>query len=168
MIRAGRNAARTGGTTMRRVRWLRRLGAPALVGIALLWAGACAPAAPASAPAAAPPPAGPQPAGGPSDWDTVVAAARQEGKLVISAPTGQLWREALQSFEQDYPGISLELTGGNSRDFWPRLFQERDAGQYLWDLRVGGPDPEVFDARDSGALDSVRPLLALPEVTDES
>jgi ABC-type Fe3+ transport system substrate-binding protein len=97
-----------------------------------------------------------------------VAAARQEGKLVISAPTGQLWREALQSFEQDYPGISLELTGGNSRDFWPRLFQERDAGQYLWDLRVGGPDPDVFEARDRGALDPVRPLLVLPEVMDES
>jgi ABC-type Fe3+ transport system substrate-binding protein len=97
-----------------------------------------------------------------------VAAAQQEGKLVLSAPTGQLWRESLLTFEQDYPGISLELTGGNSRDFWPRLFQERDAGQFLWDLRVGGPDPEVFDARDRGALDPVRPLLLLPEIADES
>jgi ABC-type Fe3+ transport system substrate-binding protein len=140
--------------------------------IALVGVGACAPAAPAAptSPAAAPPPAPPAgaSAGGASDWDQLVAAARQEGKLVVSGPTGQLWREALQTFEQDYPGISLELTGGNSRDFWPRLFQERDAGQYLWDLRVGGPDPEVFDARDRGALDPVRPLLVLPEVADES
>jgi iron(III) transport system substrate-binding protein len=157
--------------------WSRGLGARGLVGIVLLWVWACAPAAPAStparAPAAAPPPAAPaaaapQPAGGASDWDQTVAAARQEGKLVISAPTGQLWRESLQTFEQDYPGISLEMTGGNSRDFWPRLFQEREAGQYLWDLRVGGPDPEVFEARDRGTLDPVRPLLVLPEVVDES
>jgi ABC-type Fe3+ transport system substrate-binding protein len=140
--------------------------------IALVGVGACAPAAPAAptSPAAAPPPAPPAgaSAGGASDWDQLVAAARQEGKLVVSGPTGQLWREALQTFEQDYPGISLELTGGNSRDFWPRLFQERAAGQYLWDLRVGGPDPQVFQARDDGVLAPVRPLLVLPEVADES
>ncbi|HZS02991.1 MAG TPA: extracellular solute-binding protein [Chloroflexota bacterium] len=147
-------------------------GTRALVVLLLCGLAACtpqaSPGAPASAPAAPSTAAAAPAVSAPANWDVMVAAARQEGKLVISAPTGQLWREALQTFEQDYPGISLEMTGGNSRDFWPRLFQERDAGQYLWDLRVGGPDPEVFDARDRGALDPVRPLLVLPEVTDES
>jgi ABC-type Fe3+ transport system substrate-binding protein len=145
----------------------------ALAMVAVVALGACAPAArPAAAPSA--PPAAPgaagasEGAGAPSDWDKTVAAAKQEGQLTLSGPPGQLWRDALVAFEKDYPGIRVEFTGQNSRDFWPRLFQERGAGQYLWDLRVGGPDPQVFQARDEGVLDPVRPLLALPEVIDES
>src|SRR5207302_6245548 len=45
---------------------------------------------------------------------------------------------------------------------------ERKAGQYLWDLRIGGPDPQVFEARDAGVLDPVKPLLVLPDVLDGS
>ncbi|HLH22289.1 MAG TPA: extracellular solute-binding protein [Chloroflexota bacterium] len=156
---------------------VRRARLPAALGIVLLVA-ACGPA-PASAPAGAP--AGGAGAGGaageaaaaapadaPAGWEETVAAAKQEGTLVLSGPPGQLWRDGLLLFEKDYPGIKVELTGQNSRDYWPRVFQERAAGQYLWDLRVGGPDPQVFQARDGGALDPVRPLLVLPEVTDES
>jgi iron(III) transport system substrate-binding protein len=79
-----------------------------------------------------------------------------------------VWRDALLTFEKDYPDIKVDFTGQNSRDFWPRLVQERQAGQYLWDLRVGGPDPQVYQARDEGMLDPIRPLLVLPEVSDDS
>jgi len=103
-----------------------------------------------------------------SDWDQLVAAANKEGKLALAAPNYDLWRKALETFSQDYPGIRIEATEFNSRDFWVRLASERKAGQYLWDLRVGGPDPQVFEARDAGSLDPVRPLLMLPEVTDAS
>ena len=72
------------------------------------------------------------------------------------------------TFGQDFPEIQVEYTGANSRDFWPRVFRERELGQYLWDLRVGGPDPQVYEARDQGVLDPVRPLLLLPEVTAEN
>src|SRR5262245_28193394 len=69
---------------------------------------------------AKPAPAAPAPvAGASADWDALVAAARQEGRLAVSIPPGQLWRQALSTFEQDYPGIQIELAGGNSRDFWP-------------------------------------------------
>ncbi len=102
----------------------------------------------------------------PAGWEQTVAAARREGKVVVSGPTRELWRKVLTSFEQDYPGIQVEYVGANSRDFWPRIFRERELGQYLWDLRVGGPDPEVYEAKDRGALDPVRPLLWLPEVVD--
>jgi iron(III) transport system substrate-binding protein len=46
--------------------------------------------------------------------------------------------------------------------------QERAAGQYLWDVRIGGPSPQAFQARDDGVLDPVRPVLVLPEVVDDS
>ena len=103
-----------------------------------------------------------------SVWVETIGAARREGKVVVSGPTRELWRKVLTSFEQEYPGIAVEYVGANSRDFWPRAFRERELGQYLWDLRVGGPDPEVYEAKDRGALDPVRPLLWLPEVVDAS
>jgi iron(III) transport system substrate-binding protein len=138
---------------------------------------ACAPAAPA--PTSAAPPArattasAPASAVAPPDslppgWDPLVAAAKQEGRLALSGPPGALWRDALLTFQEDYPAIAIEFNGVNSRDFWPRLVQERQAGQYLWDLRVGGPDPQVYQARDEGMLDPIRPLLVLPEVADDS
>jgi len=155
---------------MKRKPWTGPFGALALVVMTLLALGACAPArrpAAYSAPAAVPASSS-EGASALAGWDQTVAAARQEGQLTLSGPPGQLWRDALLAFEQDYPGIKVELTGQSSRDFWPRLFQERAAGQYLWDLRVGGPGPQVFQARDAGLLAPVRPLLMLPEVVDES
>lgn len=103
-----------------------------------------------------------------ANWEQIVAAAKQEGKVVVSGPTRELWRSALASFAETYPEIQVEYVGANSRDFWPRVFRERELGQYLWDLRVGGPDPQVFEARDRGVLDPIRPFLLLPEVTDET
>jgi ABC-type Fe3+ transport system substrate-binding protein len=157
--------------------------------LALLWAAACSPAAAPSAAPAAPARSGPATAGGAgggaaggasgaassaatdwpgrADWDATVAAARGEGTVVVSGPSSELWRNVLVTFEQDYPGIKAEVTAMNSRTFWPRLEQERKAGQYLWDLRVGGPDPIVYESLDSGLFEPVRPLLVLPEVTDD-
>src|SRR4051794_30161806 len=117
-------------------------GAAWLLALALLLLSACAPS-PAARPASgasAPPAANPTegaPAASPSAWDTTLAAARQEGRVVVSGAPGQIWRDALSTFSQEYPGIQVEYTGINSRDFWPRVFQERNADQFLWDVRVG-------------------------------
>jgi iron(III) transport system substrate-binding protein len=170
------------------MRWQRRISTGALLALLAL-ALACGPTAtpapsgssgaagtaPAPAAGAAQPSgagAGAQPGAVTPDWqaewERTVAAARQEGKLAVSAPVGDIWRAALMAFQEDYPEIALELLGFNSRDFWPRVRQERQADQYLWDLRIGGPDPTVFDAIGEGLLAPVRPLLVLPEVTDDS
>jgi iron(III) transport system substrate-binding protein len=142
--------------------------APATGGASSGASGAAGPAA--AAPPAAKPAGEPAPQGaGQSDWDRLVAAAKQEGRLILSGPPGELWRKSLtEAFEAQYPGIKIEYTGVNSRDFWPRVFQERQGGQYAWDMRVGGPDPQVYQARDEGMLEPVRPLLVPPEVTDDS
>lgn len=118
-------------------------------------------AAPTTAPAAAT-------ASGQQDLDTLVAAARSEGTISVSGSPNELWRQALTAFTNDYPGIQVEYTGADSRDFWPRLAQERQAGQYLWDVRIGGPDVNVFQAVNNGELAPVKPLLFLPEVNDPS
>ena len=149
---------------------MRAFGATAAT-LLMLQLAACGGTAPAASapPTAGSPAAASAPAVTASGLDSaVVAAAKKEGKLVLSAPPSAVWRTALTSFEKDYPDIKIEYTGTTSRDFWPRVTQEQKTGQYLWDLRVGGPDPSVFAARDQGVLAPIKPLLAIPEATDES
>ena len=140
-------------------------GVRAAAAAAALLLAACGGVAPAVSP---PAPTSAAPATTSSQLDAVVSAAGKEGKIVLSGPPSAVWRTALTSFEQDYPSIKIEYTGTTSRDFWPRVTQEQKAGQYLWDLRVGGPDPSVFAARDQGILAPIKPLLVIPEATDES
>jgi iron(III) transport system substrate-binding protein len=136
----------------------------------LALATACAPAVP-------PQPAGPlvpaasssgADSGWRAEWDQTVAEAKREGRLVISGPANTIWREQLTAFQKEYPEIHVDYTGANSRDYFPRISRERQGGQYLWDLRIGGTDPQVFAAKDEGLFEPARSLLVLPDVVDDS
>jgi ABC-type Fe3+ transport system substrate-binding protein len=111
-------------------------------------------------------PAAAQPSDWKKDWDQTIAAARQEGQLVISAPSGTTWREQLMTFQQAYPAIKLSITASASRDFWPRVVKEREAKLSLWDFRVGGPDNLSYSVKAMGAIAPARDMLILPEVVD--
>jgi iron(III) transport system substrate-binding protein len=100
------------------------------------------------------------------DWEQTVAEAKKEGSVVISALSGELLRQALLSFEKDYPGIKVEYHGMSGRDFRPRLLKERELGQYSWDLRIGGVDADVYRFAERGILDPIRQAMILPEVAD--
>lgn len=102
------------------------------------------------------------------DWERTVAAAKKEGELVISGPSGRGWREALMEFQKTYPEIAMKITPSAGREFWPRLIKEREVGQYLWDLRVGGSDNNTHVLRRQGFFAPIRDLLILPEVLDEN
>jgi ABC-type Fe3+ transport system substrate-binding protein len=151
---------------------------PGVVAVLLLGLLACGPAAgaPGNPPAAAP--AGATTAavtsastadGGDqswrAEWDRTVAAAKREGRLVVAAAPSDAWRRALTAFEAEYPEIKIEYTGINSRDLYPRILREREAGLYLWDLRVGGVASDTYEFKQAGGLDPIRPALQLPEVT---
>lgn len=84
---------------------LRSLGA----GGAVLAAAACAPAAtPAAPPPAAPVPNAPAPTPWQKDWDALVAAAKQEGKLALYSAPGAGYAKAVAAFEAAFPGIRVE------------------------------------------------------------
>jgi iron(III) transport system substrate-binding protein len=126
-----------------------------------------APPKPAAASAAAP--AAAEAPGWQAEWDRLVAAARQEGKVVLFGPPGAANREAMLSFQKAYPEIQVELTGGQvGRDLVPRLLSERQAGQYLWDVYVGAPSSAYLELKPTGAVAPLRPALLRPEVLDES
>jgi iron(III) transport system substrate-binding protein len=156
---------------------------PAL--LALLLA-ACAPATPSTSSAApkGAPVGGTSPASGPAvgasgadweqQWNALIAAARQEGTLVVlGPPTPELRRRLPETFQQRF-GIPLEYTGQASGDFAARLLSERSAGIYSADIVISGSNSmyEVLAGRGQiengamGMLAPLRPALILPEVLD--
>jgi ABC-type Fe3+ transport system substrate-binding protein len=109
-----------------------------------------------------------QPADWKQDWDRTVAAAEKEGEVNVSGPVGRLWSDFLtRKFQEDFPRIKLKMTPFSGRDFWPRVSKERDIGQYLWDLRIGGTDPSLWALKRQGVFAETRGLLVLPEVAND-
>lgn len=138
---------------------------------------ACAPAAAPSPSPAAPKPAAQAPAQSaaapaanqPAGWDQLVAAARQEGRLVIAGPPGQEYRNiTVDDFQKAFPGITVEYNAARSNEHVPRIMAERGAGRYLSDVYLSGQVYTVLHLKPAGAVIPLRPELILPEVLDES
>ena len=100
-------------------------------------------------------------------WKKTVAAANAERELIVSGPAGSLWRESLLEFKKAYPAINIKVTPFAGRDFWPRLMKEREVGQHLWDVRIGGAETQVYQLIRTNGLASVRDMFILPEVAEE-
>lgn len=101
------------------------------------------------------------------EWEKTLAAARQEGKVVIYTTAGTSQTAALrQGFERTYE-ITLEFVSGRGAELREKLFRERLAGLYLTDIfgMMGGTGM-VSDLKPVGALDPLKPQLVLPEVVD--
>jgi iron(III) transport system substrate-binding protein len=126
---------------------------------------AAPPAKPAQAPAAGA--AAPAKAAWEAEWERVLAQARQEGTVAVAGPPGTEYRTALAAFEQAHPDIKLEFNGASGRDFEPKLLAERQAGQYLLDVHVGGTST-ALSMKPHGVFAPIRPALLLPEVVDDA
>lgn len=80
-------------------------------------------------------------------WEQTLAAANEEGKVVVTSCGGEGRRRAMtESFEEMYPGITLEHSPINSRDLWPRVVTEATFGEHNFDVRIGGADTTTFSA----------------------
>jgi len=110
-----------------------------------------------------------QKAGWQAEWERVLQAAKQEGKVVIYGAPGADWRKALvEGFQKAYPGISVEYMGGPAHETWPRVMAERKAEKYVFDLLIGGTTGPVTFMKDAQIFDPLPPALILPEVRDKS
>ncbi|MBI2756836.1 MAG: extracellular solute-binding protein [Chloroflexi bacterium] len=95
-----------------------------------------------------------------------MAAAKQEGKVVVVGTTQDRMRDALTSaFQQKY-GIAVEYTGPTSREKVPQIQAERQAGQFNWDVWVDGTTTALTALIPMKMLDPIEPVLMLPEVKD--
>jgi iron(III) transport system substrate-binding protein len=103
-----------------------------------------------------------------TSWDETLAAARREGKVVVSGPPSQLLRQALPARFKERFGITLDYLGGRSADMAVKLRAERRAGINTVDVMVSGIQTMATILHREQMLDPLRPALMLPEVTDGS
>src|SRR5262249_13193144 len=74
-----------------------------------------------------------------AEWDRIVAAAEQEGTLIINSQPNTVWREyILREFPKAYPKITINLSVHPTEQFVARVRTERQAEKYLWDLGASG------------------------------
>ena len=100
-------------------------------------------------------------------WRGTLAQAKNESKVVVLGPPGELIRDALtEGFEKAFPGMRLDYVGGPPDPRVSRMRAERDAGIYSYDVFIGGTNTTVLALKPMGALDPIKPALILPEVTD--
>ena len=157
--------ARPGGGTMKYA----RLVLPLVMAASLFGAACSPPAAPAPPPAPTAQAAAPQAAAA-SDWNAVVAAAKQEGKLVLSTHAGTGYEKYVEAVKQALPGLTVEATTIKASDFTARVVVEQQAGQYLWDVHMG-PVSNVYTVlTPANDLQPIKPFLdALPaDVKDDT
>ncbi|HLY66519.1 MAG TPA: hypothetical protein VKU60_13375, partial [Chloroflexota bacterium] len=100
--------------------------------------------------------------------DQTTAGAKQEGAITIASQPGQPIRDWINEFSKKYPFVKIEYTGISGNDFVTRVLPEQKAGQYLWDISLGGPSTYYGQLIPANAMDPVLPQLFLPEVLDDS
>ncbi len=100
------------------------------------------------------------------EWDKVLAAAKKEGTVSVIGPVGSDRRDTLTlAFEKKY-GIKVDYLGDRGSGIGPKITAERNAGQFLWDVFIGGTTTALSVTLPAGMLDPIEPALILPQVKD--
>jgi iron(III) transport system substrate-binding protein len=143
-----------------------------VAGGAGLLAACQAPAAPRPAPAPSPaaavaPPATP---GGASDWEprwqALIAAAQQEGQLVIHGPpTPETRQQVPEAFSRRF-GIPVEYVALRTSEIATKMVTEKQAGLVTIDAMLTGLSSYADILYPNGLLADLRAQLILPEVVD--
>ncbi|HXV82978.1 MAG TPA: extracellular solute-binding protein [Candidatus Binatia bacterium] len=99
-------------------------------------------------------------------WEQLVAAAQQEGKVVVSIPSSADLRNGLQkAFKQRY-GIQVETVTARGSASVRKIADEYKAGVRYFDLHLGGSQSIVTGLLPEGILEPVANSFLLSEVTD--
>lgn len=113
-----------------------------------------------------PAPAAAENGGWKQSWDETLAAARQEGKVVVSGPPSTELRKVLPAAFKARYGITLEYLGGRSTETSARMRAERQAGIYSVDVIFAGIQSMALTFYREKMLQPLKPALQLPEVVD--
>jgi iron(III) transport system substrate-binding protein len=96
-------------------------------------------------------------------WDDVVAAAQQEGVVVLAGPPAAAIRDGLNAFTEKYK-IQVDYLAGQEGQHYARIEPEFAAGKLTVDLYLGGPNVPILRMSPNRMLDPLKPTLLLPEV----
>jgi iron(III) transport system substrate-binding protein len=99
------------------------------------------------------------------DWEQTLAAAKKEGQVNIYI---YRYEGLLQDFKREFPGINVMSVTGRGNELTNRIMAERRAGKFIVDVYSGGTNSLYNTLYKGKALDPLKPMLVLPEVTDTS
>ena len=99
------------------------------------------------------------------EWEKTLAEAKKEGQVNIYI---YRYERLLQDFRKEYPDINVVSVTGRGTELTTRIMAERRAGKYIADVYSGGTNGNYNVLYKGKVLDPVKPLLILPEVTDQS
>jgi iron(III) transport system substrate-binding protein len=100
------------------------------------------------------------------DWEKTLQAAKQEGQVTLYASSA--YEEVFREFQKRYPEIRVNFVAGTGGPSAQRILSERRAGKNIADLYLSGAATGYNVLYKAKVLDPIKPLLVLPEVTDES
>jgi iron(III) transport system substrate-binding protein len=107
---------------------------------------------------AKPPPAG--------DWEKTVAAAKKEGKVVVSVPVSADLRKGMESAFKQRFGIEAELNVSRAASITSKIQQESKSGVTSFDVHMGGGESMVSGLLSEGILAPLEPAMILKEIKD--
>ena len=99
-------------------------------------------------------------------WEKIVEAAKKEGQINTYGLADTTHPAILKAFNKRYPEIKVVTVFGRS-GLLHRVVAERRARKYLGDVFASAPRT-TRGAYQAGYLQPIRPVLILPEVTDQS
>jgi len=88
-----------------------------------------------------------------SNLDTLVAAAKKEGKVVVYTGVGNITRDIAALFEKRYD-IPVEVLAARSSEIIERVRTERATGRRVGDIFLGGRSAMVPEAQAGGFEDA--------------
>ena len=101
-----------------------------------------------------------------AEWERVQAAARKEGKLVISIPPSADLRKALEESVKKRFGIELEIVLANSATTTKRVGDEFKAGVRYFDVITSTWESLSYNLLPMGVVEPLEQSWILPEVKD--
>ena len=99
-------------------------------------------------------------------WDSWVAGAKQEGKLVLASGPSPAARTTIPDTFGKQFGLEVEYIGGATSDLANRLRSEQAANQFTVDVAIAGADTAYLVLYGEHLIEPVAPHLIYPEAID--
>ena len=115
-----------------------------------------------------PTPAPSAPTGFEAEWEALIAAAQEEGRLVVSGSGGVGEIAPVYKIWQDKFGIRVTIARGSGRATADRMLAEQDVGRFDVDTVHGGVTTINTRLMPNEAIVRMEPLFVHPEVMDKS
>lgn len=107
-----------------------------------------------------------QSAGWQAKWESTLAAAKKEGKLVVvGSPDPVMKSEVIPKFTERY-GITIDFIAGSSSQIVGRVKTERMSAIYSVDVFMSGASTTMNVLYGEKLIDPIKPMLIRPDVTE--